>query len=407
MKSPLTLILHRSVIIGALGYFVDIYDLLLFGIVRIESLKSLGVAESAFLPVGAFLINMQMTGLLLGGVLWGILGDKKGRLSVLFGSILLYSLANIANAFVQDVTTYGVLRFIAGIGLAGELGAAITLVSESLPREVRGYGTSIVAGIGVLGAVVAALIGDAFPWRTAYLIGGGMGLLLLALRVSMLESGLYEKAKSSAATRGNFFQLFSNQSLFTKYLACIAIGIPIWYAIGILITFSPEFAKALDISGKVKAGEAIMYSYIGLSIGDFASGIISQWFQSRRKTVLMFLLLTAASTALYFLLPVRTPVAFYFICLLIGISTGYWAIFVTTAAESFGTNLRATVATSVPNFVRGSVVPMTLLFQFFAGKLGLVWGGVLLGVISLTLALWALRSLKESFHTDLNYLETP
>src|SRR6478736_2327582 len=325
------------VIVAALGYFVDIYDLLLFGIVRMPSLRSMGVAEADLLTQGEFLLRVQMTGLLVGGIIWGIMGDKKGRLSVLFGSILLYSLANIANGFVTTVDQYALLRFIAGIGLAGELGAGITLVSESLPTRLRGYGTTLVASVGLMGAVFANFMAKQFDWQITYFIGGGLGLVLLIARVSVFESGVFLKVKEQQVERGNFFQLFNRKDRFIKFMGCIFIGLPIWFAIGILITFSPEFAKALDITSGVIAGDAIMYSYIGLAVGDMASGFISQALRSRKKVVFIYILLTLTFVVLYLFMPVRTSSFFYVTCFLLGVGVGYWALFVTIAAEQFGT----------------------------------------------------------------------
>lgn len=285
MNKPSTLrqLLQIPVIVAALGYFVDIYDLLLFSIVRIESLKSLGVPEENLLNQGVYLINMQMGGLLIGGILWGILGDKKGRITVLFASILIYSLANIANGLVTTVNQYAILRFIAGVGLAGELGVGITLVAEILPKEIRGYGTSLVAGVGMLGAVMAYFIADYFEWRIAYFIGGGLGLLLLLMRVKVFESRIFTQVKEKAISRGNFFQLFTSNKQFFKYVRCILIGIPVWFVAGILMTFSPEFGKALDLDMPIVAGKAVMWEYIGLTIGDISSGLLSQFFHSRKK----------------------------------------------------------------------------------------------------------------------------
>ncbi|RZJ64474.1 MAG: MFS transporter, partial [Flavobacterium sp.] len=283
------------IIVAALGYFVDIYDLILFSIVRVKSLKELGVADADLLDIGATVINSQMLGMLVGGILWGILGDKKGRLSVLFGSIILYSLANIANGFVTSVTWYTIIRFIAGVGLAGELGAGITLVTENMSKENRGYGTMIVAGVGLLGAVAAALIGDYYTWQTSYFIGGGMGLLLLLLRVGLAESGMFKEVKESAFIRGNMLMLFNNKVRFKKYLCCILIGLPLWFVVGVLITFSPEFGKALGANGIINAGEGIMYCYIGIAVGDVVAGLLAQVLKSRKKVMLIFLLLSGVA----------------------------------------------------------------------------------------------------------------
>ena len=375
-------LIQLPVIVAALGYFVDIYDLLLFSIVRMESLRSLGVAEKDLLIKGVYLINMQMGGLLAGGILWGILGDKRGRITVLFASISIYSLANVANGFVTTLPQYALLRFIAGVGLAGELGVGITLVAETLPREIRGYGTSLVAGTGMLGAVLAYGVADLFEWRIAYCIGGGLGLLLLLLRLKVFESGIFEKTKQKPVSRGNFFALFTSGSQFSKYICCILIGVPVWFVAGILMTFSPEFGKALHLDEPVIAGKAVMWEYLGLTAGDICSGLLSQYASSRKKIVVLFVSLVGILSAVYLFVPLRSTAAFYALCVGLGFGAGYWALFVTIAAEQFGTNLRATVATTVPNFVRGSIVIMTPLFLFFRQQFGVLPGGALVGLLA-------------------------
>ncbi len=392
------------VIVAALGYFVDIYDLLLFSIVRIPSLRSMGVTEGDMLNQGEFLIRVQMAGLLVGGIIWGIMGDKRGRLSVLFGSILLYSVANIANGFATTVNQYALLRFIAGIGLAGELGAGITLVSESLPTKLRGYGTTLVATVGLMGAVLANYVAKVFDWQVAYFIGGGLGLILLVARVSVFESGIFLKVKEQSVERGNFFQLFNQKERFIKFIGCILIGLPIWYVIGILITFSPEFAKVMNISGVI-AGDAVMFSYIGLAAGDMTSGIMSQIIRSRRKTVFVFIFLTLAFVIAYLYWPFESAAGFYVGCFLLGFGVGYWALFVTIAAEQFGTNLRSTVATTVPNFIRGTVIPLTFAFRYMRESIGILEGALVVGVITILIAFWALRLIDETFGRDLNFVE--
>ncbi|HQQ83145.1 MAG TPA: MFS transporter [Cyclobacteriaceae bacterium] len=398
------------VIVAALGYFVDIYDLLLFSIVRRPSLSSMGVPDDQLFTQGEFLLQVQMTGLLVGGLIWGIMGDKRGRLSVLFGSILLYSLANIANGFAETVNQYAVLRFIAGIGLAGELGAGITLVAEVLPTNLRGYGTTLVASVGLMGAVLANFVAKTFDWHVAYFIGGGLGLLLLIARISVFESGIFLEVKDKAVDRGNFLQLFTNRERFRKFMGCIFIGLPIWFVIGILITFSPEFAKALHIDGLVAAGDAVMYSYIGLAVGDLSSGFISQYVRSRKKVVLAYIFLTLAVILLYLFTPGRSANYFYVTCFLLGVGVGYWALFVTIAAEQFGTNLRSTVATTVPNFIRGTVVPLSIAFRFLREELGgtdmaVVYGALIVGLFTIGVALVALTAIQETFGRDMNFLE--
>ncbi len=398
-------ILNAAVIVSALGYFVDIYDLILFSVVRIASLKSLGVPAEELMDQGVLLLNSQMIGMLVGGLLWGILGDKRGRLTVLFGSIILYSLANLANAAVTTVEQYAWLRFIAGVGLAGELGAGITLVSEILPKERRGVGTTLVAGVGVLGALLAAKVAEIFDWRTAYVIGGVLGLALLVLRVSVFESKMFEKIRTAKIERGHFTHLFKDWDRFYRYMRCILIGVPIWFTIGILITFSPEFAVALQVQGEVTAGKAVMFSYLGLSIGDFVSGLLSQILKSRKRVLYLFLALTFILVIVFLFTTGLSVDQFYLLCALLGFGCGYWAIFVSVGAEQFGTNLRSTVTTTVPNFVRGSVVPLTASMLALKGPFGIVTASFIVGCVALAIAAWAAWKMEESFGRDLNFLE--
>ena len=407
------LLFSVPVIVAALGYFVDIYDLLLFSIVRRASLIALGVAETDLLAQGEHLLRIQMLGLLIGGLIWGIMGDKLGRLSVLFGSILLYSLANIANGFVTSADQYALLRFIAGIGLAGELGAGVTLVSEILPPNLRGYGTAIIATVGLLGAVVGNFLSKMYDWQTSYFIGGGLGLLLLIARVSVFESGMFLKSKEKNVQRGNFFQLFTKRSRFLKFMGCIFIGLPLWYVIGILITFSPEFAQKLGIDGIISAGDAVMYSYIGLAVGDLCSGVSSQLIGSRKKILRIFLLITLGFIVFYLFIPIKTTGFFYFVCFCLGFGAGFWALFVTIAAEQFGTNLRSTTATTVPNFIRGTVIPLTLSFQalrlqltpMYGERNAMIFGALIIGVLTIIIAFIAMRLIDETYGRDLNFEE--
>lgn len=398
-------IFSLPVIVAALGYFVDIYDLVLFSIVRVPSLKGIGITGPELIDKGVMLLNMQMVGMLLGGILWGVLGDRKGRLKIMFGSIFIYSLANLANGMVTSIEAYALLRFIAGVGLAGELGAGITLVSEVLHKSIRGYGTMIVASVGVSGAILANFVAKSFDWRTAFFIGGVLGLLLLILRVSVAESGMFKGMEESTVSRGNFLALFTSRDRFGRFLHSILIGLPSWFVVGVLITFSPEFAKILNIQGQVSAGNAVMYCYMGLVAGDLASGMLSQLLRSRKKVILLFLVLTVAAVGAYFGASGVSAATFYLICGLLGFGIGYWAIFVTVAAEQFGTNLRATVATTVPNFVRGMTVPITVLFQMARKPLGIETGALVVGIATLAIALFSLSRLQETFHKDLDFFE--
>nr|WP_315198616.1 MFS transporter [uncultured Flavobacterium sp.] len=405
-------ILNAAVIVAALGYFVDIYDLLLFGIVRTDSLKDLGITGDAIRDQGEYLISMQMFGMLFGGILWGVLGDKKGRISVLFGSILLYSVANIANGMVTTVDGYAFWRLIAGIGLAGELGAGITLVAESLPKDKRGYGTMIVASVGVSGAVAAYLVYQFFQdWRLCYYAGGGLGILLLFLRISITESGMFKQVQQSDEKKGDFLSLFTNSKRFLKYLQCILIGVPLWFLVGVLITFSPEFAKALGVhqAETIAAGKAIAFCYSGLVFGDIASGLLSQWLKSRKKIMGLFLISNLIMVFVYLNAYGISASTFYLLCFAMGVSVGYWVLFVTIAAEQFGTNIRATVTTTVPNFVRGSLPLIILIYSFFRDRLfegDILKAGMIVGSLLSLFSLLALRKLKETFHVDLDYTES-
>lgn len=398
-------VLSIPVLVGALGYFVDIYDLLLFGIIRKQSLADLGLSPDLVTSVGENIISVQMAGLLIGGIIWGVMGDKRGRLSVLFGSIILYSLANIANGMVHTTNQYMLVRFLAGIGLAGELGAGITLVSELLPKEKRGIGTSLVAGIGLTGAVVAYFISKEFNWRICYYIGGALGFLLLLLRISVYESGMFHQVKKLNVQRGNFLMFFNNPTRFKKYMQSIFIGLPTWFVIGVLVSFADQFGKAFGIPQAILPGKAIMFAYIGISIGDVTIGFISQWMKSRKKALFLFYGLTIVFMILFFLQKGGTDDRMYLICGGLGFATGFWAIFVTMAAEQFGTNLRATAATTVPNMVRGALPLIILLFKWLRHQTDYTSAGVITGVIVMAITLIAAAYSKETFGKDLNYIE--
>lgn len=415
-KQKMKFLFSLPVIVAALGYFVDIYDLTLFGIVRVESLESLNLDVD---KAGSLILNWQMFGLLLGGILWGVLGDKKGRLSVLFGSILVYSLANIACGFLpqmqfMDTTTlYCILRFVAGVGLAGELGAGITLVSESLPKELRAIGTSLVAGFGLLGAVVAKLtVGFSGDWTTTYLIGGGLGLGLLLLRVGVVESGIYKDiAPKSEIKKGSFLSFFTNKDRFIKYIKCIAIGLPTWYCIGIFAFFGNQFAAPLNITGEIDPGLCIMWAYVGISAGDFASGFLSHLMHSRKKAIFWMLMFTLLGVILLLLGMAKTVNGYYFFMGWLGLGTGYWAMFVTVGAEQFGTNIRSTAATTIPNMVRGSLPLMVILYNFVKTDVyadsnnGILIAAIVVGVIAFGLSIYSTLTIDETHNRDMDFTE--
>jgi len=414
MSQQQSRVLSITVIVAALGYFVDIYDLLLFTIVREPSLGGIGVNlkdAKAVVTASTQIINWQMVGLLIGGIIWGVIGDKKGRLSVLFGSIILYSIANFATGFIHSVNQYATWRFIAGLGLAGELGAGITLVTELLPKNKRGIGTSLVAGIGLGGAVVAYFTFQFtnHDWRLCYKIGGGLGVLLLFLRISVAESGMFREVRQQNVARGNFFMFFTNRKRFRKYVLAILIGLPTWYVIGVLVNLSNRFAGELYGQKTLDSGRAIMFAYTAIAIGDIAVGFICQYFKSRKKGLLLYYNLTVISLFLFFSHFNNTDARMYGICALLGFSTGFWAIFITMGAEQFGTNLRATAATTIPNMVRGALPLINLMFLDLFQKSwqwSLVKSGIITGIIVMMITFIAFYFTEETYHKDLNYIET-
>lgn len=410
MNKNISSVFNIAVVVAALGYFVDIYDLLLFTIIREPSLRGIGVIDAGMLAASTKIINWQMIGLLIGGLLWGILGDKKGRLSVLFGSILLYSVANFATGYVQNVNQYALARFIAGVGLAGELGVGITLVSELLPKEKRGIGTSLVAGLGLSGAVVAYFIYQfTNDWRLCYKIGGVLGISLLLLRISVVESGMFTQAKQQHISRGNILMFFKNSKRFKKYLLAILTGLPVWFVIGILINLSNRFAINLYGDKTLDSGRSIMFGYIGISIGGIVIGLLSQQLKSRKKAMYIFYCLTIISGLLFFSPMNNSNTTMYLICGMLGFSVGFWSIFVTVGAEQFGTNIRATAATTIPNIVRGALPLMNLLFiDLFQRNWhwGLVKSGIITGIIVITITIVSAYFLEETFNKELDYYET-
>jgi MFS family permease len=391
------------IIVSALGYFVDVYDLLLFSVVRTKSLLDIGVPQEEVLSTGLSLLNYQTVGLLVGGILWGVLGDKRGRLTVLFGSILIYSLANLGNAFVTSVEQYKILRLIAGIGLAGELGAGVTIVMETMKKDRRTIGITIIASFGLLGAIVAGYVGQVLDWRTSYIIGGLLGFVLLFLRIGAKESGIYSTLKTKNVKRGNFLRLIKERHLFLKYIKTIGVGLPTYFVVGLLLTIVPEFSEELGIKEPVSTGTAMMYCFTAFTLADVIGGLLSQLLKSRKKVFYFFNFLTLAAIIIFFLLPASTADGMYWRLALLGFSIGYWALIVTNSSEQFGTNLRATVTTTVPNFVRGMLAPMAFIFQLLTEYNSITTSGLIVGLGAVILALLATRFTTETFHRDLDF----
>lgn len=413
MQSKQHGIFSLPVIVGSLGFFVDIYDLLLFNIVRKSSFAALGVKEDDMKDIGENILMWQMIGLTIGGIIWGMLGDKKGRKSVLFGSILLYSVATIANGFTHNIDQYLWLRFVAGLGLAGELGASITLTSEMLPKEKRGIGSSIIATSGVMGTITAYIVyhfsGE--NWRLCYFIGGGMGIALLFLRISVLESGMYDTVKNAKVRMGDFFMLFSKRERFFRYLRAITIGLPVWYVIGILISFSDEFAKKFQIAG-FDQPKALMLQYVALAFGDMTAGIFSNYIKSRKKTLLIYYGILSVFILLFFTLKGGgNAFNMYLLCMGLGFGSGISVLYIMMSAEQFGTNLRATAAISIPNLVRGFLPLILLLFKFlrsgilFNNNNNYVTAAWITGIIIIATGFISVLYTKETFGKELDFIE--
>lgn len=391
--------------VAALGYFVDVYDLLLFSAVRTASLADIGVSSADSLTVGLRLLNWQMSGLLLGAVCWGVLGDKKGRLAVLFGSILVYSLANILNAYVQTVEQYQWLRLFAGIGLAGELGAGITLVTEVMPTEKRGIGTTIIGSFGLLGAALASVVGLNLGWKAAFIVGGVMGLVLLVLRLGVVESGLFEEVRRQHIPRGNLLLLFKRLGRLRKLVLCVLVGLPVYFVVGLLITGAPEFGKALHVNPVPKAGVAVMLAYIGMAVGDVICGIISQVWKSRKKALLTFGILSGITVGIFLFFPGSGLTQFYWRCGVVGFGVGFWALINQNTAEQFGTNLRATVATLSPNLIRASLIPISMCFNFLKADFGVISTAVIVGSFCVLISIVSTLRLEETFQKSPDFTE--
>lgn len=395
-----------AIIASALGFFVDLYDIMILSVVRKSSLLAVGVPEIELLSKGVSLINIQMAGMLIGGFIWGIIGDKMGRLSVLFGSIILYSTATFANAYVTSFEMYMLLRFLAGVGLAGELGAAITLVTEQMPQKFRGIGPAIIGGCGMLGAIFGAFIGGKFSWQFTYQLGGGLGFLLLILRLGVLESGLFNEMKGKTSNRGDLRLLFKNKDYIKKYISICVLGFPVWYVNGVVMTFTPEIAKAWGMAQAPTVSEVVIYYFLGLTFGDLTGGFVSQYFQSRKKAIKLYLSMYALAALVFYLIGNQSAMMYKSLILFLGFCVGYSIVLLTLAAEQYGTNIRATVTTSSLNILRATVIPQTLLFEFLNPYLGTVNSAMVVGVVAILLAFWGLSNLEETFHKDLNYTES-
>lgn len=397
---------NLAILAAALGYFVDLYDILIFSIVRTKSLLGIGVAQEDLVSKGVLLLNMQMIGMLVGGIFWGILGDKKGRLSVLFGSIIMYSIANLANGFVESVESYAFWRFLAGVGLAGELGAGLTLVSELISKEKRGLAISLVNIAGILGAMTGAVVGGWFSWQTAYFVGGAMGLALLFLRIGVVEPNMFVQVKEQKGIeKGNFFLIFANWKRFSKYLAILFIGALTWFVAAIVITFTPEISKAMGMTILPEVPKVVLFAYTGFAIGNLSCGFVGQYFKSRKIALTIFITWLAIGTVAFFTFGGQSVAWYYAMICFMGIGTGKNAAIFTIASEQFGTNIRATAVTSATNFIRAFAIPYTLIFSSLSPKIGVIYAAISVAILAFSLAFWAIFQLDETFSKDVDFVE--
>lgn len=395
----------KMIILAAAGYFVDIYDLLIFSSERVESLEEIGVPVQNMKSVALMLQNYQMAGLIAGGFIFGMLADKLGRVRVLFASILLYSFANLGNAFVTTVPVFAAFRFIAGLGLAGELGIALSWISESLQRNQRTIATMIVSAIGLCGGITAAIVSSLLHWQTSYIIGGLMGLLLLGFRITVQESELYKKTKHESLQKGNLIQLFSNKSQMARFTLCVLSGAPSFIFMSIYVTLAPEFATAFNITGKISVSHAIMVYLIAFTVSDILCGLLSRMLQQRKAALLIYVMIQTLAVGFFFLVPPITSTDLYMRCVFLGFSVGYWGILITNSLEQFGTNIRATVATSTSNLIRGITIPATIVFSLVASSLGIIASGMIIGFSLIAISVISILLLEDKFENDLNFAE--
>lgn len=397
-------ILNAVVVTAALGTLVDILDLTLFQSVRVASLKDLGVSPDALFRTGIMLLNIQLAGLLIGGLLWGVIADRRGRRSVLFASILMYSLTTLACAWVSSVPMYAALRFIGGIGLAGEMGAGVTLIVEVMGRENRGYGTTICAAAGVSGAIGGGMLATHLPWRTAYIIGGLLGLGLFLLRATTSESSMFARSRAESRGRGGL-AIFRQWKTAKRFLLSLAIGLPIFFVLLIIAPFAPEIGAALAPGHAVTAAVGTGAVAVGLTLGDVFSGLLSQKLRSRKRPIAINLGLLSVLLLIFFFVPIPGDKPFSLLIVALGVAAGYFVLFLTNAAEQFGTNLRGTAAISAPNIMRAMVIPMTILMKGLSPSVGLRGALVIISGVSIAIALLALRALPETFGRDLDFDE--
>lgn len=392
-----------TVLVVALGYYVDAYDLLVMSAVRKPSLLSLGVPESETLNIGLSLLNYQLVGLMIGGVMWGVIADKYGRKKALFGSILIYSFANIANGYINSVNMYYWLRIIAGFGLAGELGVGISLITENVAKERRTISTAIVSFFGMLGASTGGWFGSIFEWQNCFLIGGFAGLLLLLLRLKVEESVMFNEIKDKNVSKGNIWMIIKNPKTLLTYFFCTLAGAASILFIGVFIQSTPELGKLFNLN--ITAGIALIWYYLGASVSEIIAGLLSKLLKERKAPIYIFYAISLLAITNFCVNVPNSPYFFYLNCLFLGFGLGWWSQLITLSAELFGINVRATAATSIPTFARAWNIPFSNIFKQNIPNLGIVNSAFGIGVIVVSLAIISITMVKETFENDANFIE--
>lgn len=398
-----TRVLNATVIVTALGYFIDLFDYYVFLVTRQKVLTDFGFSGSQLMETGLYMVNLQFAGLLVGGVIFGVLGDKIGRKQSLLGSILLYSIATLASGMTHNIDVFAALRFIAGIGIAGEVGVGVTMVSETMDKNRRGLGVTAFIGVGLLGVVAAALMSELLHWRTCYIIGGLAGLLLLVTRIWVMEPQMFTDLNKSVK-RGSFRVLFASPDGVRRYVLCILLAVPVFFGVSIIATLSPELSIALGASPPASVSTTMIIAYTMMVIGEIVIGLLSQRLKSRKKVIALFLVLMAITLGVGFHNGALDATGYYILAGVVGFFMGYWVNFIALSAEQFGTNVRSLAANTIPNFTRGTTIAINMAFLALKDD-GVVYAASIVGFTVIVIALLALWKLPETFGKDLDYTE--
>jgi MFS transporter, putative metabolite:H+ symporter len=381
------------------GYFIDIFDLVLFSTLRISSFEELKITDPTYWTVVFF--NLQMTGILVGGIFWGKMADIKGRSWSFMGTILVFSIANIINGLTSSLTVYGICRFIAGFGLAGEMGSGIALICEKVPDEKRSLYLGFVSSLGCIGAVLSGWLGDIVYWRYLFIGSGFAGILLTLLRKNLLEPDLFRKTATLNIPRGQWKTLFQSPPDLIRFILLIFLGIPMWYIIGILWSFSTEMTSTIGLN-IFTSGQAILWGYVGVWMGDMLMPFVSQFLKSRIFTIQICLIMMLLGVIYLFQFQPHSLLSFQLTHIFLGFTIGYWAVYATLCGESFGTNIRALTSTSLPSLIRFSSIPMMIIYQYGRdeNELNIALG---MGLTVLCISMITTYFIKDTFQKDIDF----